>query len=89
MLQAIISGITLAQKRVSAGRSEDAARLLDAAREAASRVTALTQRLLAFGRRQALNPKPIDPGSAAADRLVARVLSYKSVQPLAQRWARS
>jgi signal transduction histidine kinase/ActR/RegA family two-component response regulator len=62
MLQAIISGITLAQKRVSAGRSEDAARLLDAAREAASRATALTQRLLAFGRRQALNPKPIDPG---------------------------
>ena len=57
MLQAITSGIALAQRRMASGRPERAPELLDAALTAADRAASLTQRLLAFGRRQALNPK--------------------------------
>jgi signal transduction histidine kinase len=57
MLQAVMSGITLAQKRMAIGRSEDAPDLLDAALEAADRAATLTRRLLGFGRRQTLDPK--------------------------------
>jgi PAS domain S-box-containing protein len=57
MLQAITSGIALAQRRISAGRPERAGDLLEAALTAADRAASLTQRLLGFGRRQTLNPK--------------------------------
>ncbi len=62
MLQAITSGITLAQRRISAGRAERAHELLDAAMMAADRAATLTQRLLSFGRRQTLEPKQVAPG---------------------------
>jgi PAS domain S-box-containing protein len=61
MLQAISSGITLAQRRISAGRPERAPELLDAAMMAADRAASLTQRLLGFGRRQTLDPKLVSP----------------------------
>jgi len=57
MLQGITAGITLAHQRMIAGRTEKAAALLDAALNAANRAATLTQRLLGFGRRQALDPK--------------------------------
>jgi PAS domain S-box-containing protein len=57
MLQAITSGITLAQRRIASGRAERARELLEAAMMAADRAGSLTQRLLAFGRRQTLDPK--------------------------------
>jgi PAS domain S-box-containing protein len=60
MLQAITSGITLAQRRISAGRSERVQELLDAAMMAADRAAQLTHRLLSFGRRQALDPKQVE-----------------------------
>jgi PAS domain S-box-containing protein len=62
MLQAITSGITLAQRRIVSGRVEQAPDLLEAALTAADRAASLTQRLLGFGRRQTLNPKLVSPG---------------------------
>src|SRR5271166_1379150 len=57
MLQAVTSGITLAKRRLAAGRPEKAKEMLDAALMAAERTATLTRRLLAFGRPQALDPK--------------------------------
>ncbi|WP_428484689.1 ATP-binding protein [Rhodopila sp.] len=59
MLQSVTSGIMLARRRIGSGRIEEASKFLDAAVEAADRAAALTRRLLAFGRRQTLNPKPV------------------------------
>ncbi len=59
MLQGVASGIELARRRIAAGQPEKAPALLDAARDAAERAAALTRRLLAFGRRQALDPRAI------------------------------
>ena len=60
MLQGVTSGITLAERRIAGGKPEDAHRFLEAARVAAGRAGVLTQRLLAFGRRQALDPKIVN-----------------------------
>ncbi len=61
MLAVIIGNLDLAQRR-----SDDRSRVdrsIGQAREAAVRAADLTQRLLAFGRRQALAPRPIDPNA--------------------------
>jgi len=44
----------------------DAALMLDAARRVADRAASLTQRLLAFSRRQVLEPRPLDPNKLIA-----------------------
>jgi PAS domain S-box-containing protein len=59
MLQGIASGIELAKRRIATGEPQNALNLLDAARDAVRRAAELTRRLLAFGRKQALDPKPI------------------------------
>ncbi len=59
MLQGVASGIELAGRRIAAGQPDKAPPLLDAARDAADRAAALTRRLLAFGRRQALDSRTI------------------------------
>ncbi len=59
MLQAIMGGITLARRRIADGKSAKAAMFLDSAYGAAERAAVLTQRLLGFGRRQALDPQPL------------------------------
>jgi hypothetical protein len=59
-------GVRAARRRVAEGRVGEAGRYLDAAREAVSRAAGLTHRLLAFARRQHLDPKPVD-----ADGLIA------------------
>jgi PAS domain S-box-containing protein len=59
MLQGVVGGLDMARRRVGEGRPEDAARYMEAAREAAARAAGLTQRLLAFARRQRLDPKPV------------------------------
>jgi PAS domain S-box-containing protein len=58
LLTGIIGGLEMMQRRISQGRFDGAERYIGAARDAASRAAALTQRLLAFSRRQTLDPKP-------------------------------
>jgi PAS domain S-box-containing protein len=66
MLQGVSGGLDMARRRVAEGRTGEALRYLDAVRDAAERAAGLTRRLLAFARRQPLEPKPVD-----ADGLIA------------------
>ena len=66
LLTGITGSLELLQKRVSEGRTADLDRYLTAAQGAATRAAALTHRLLAFSRRQTLDPKATD-----ANRLVS------------------
>jgi len=59
MLAIIIGSLDLARLRIDEPRR--VLRLIDQAMEGAQRATALTQRLLAFARRQTLDPQPTDP----------------------------
>jgi signal transduction histidine kinase/CheY-like chemotaxis protein len=58
LLTAVLGNLELLRKRLPANPSTD--RLIDGAMQGAQRGAALTQRLLAFARRQALEPKPVD-----------------------------
>ncbi|MGG5886533.1 PAS domain S-box protein [Falsiroseomonas sp. HC035] len=63
MLQGVTGGLDMARRRVEQGRGADAVRYLEAAQDAAQRAAALTRRLLAFARRQRLEPRLLDPGA--------------------------
>jgi PAS domain S-box-containing protein len=60
-LLAIISGsVEVFRKRLELGKLDGLERYVDAAHNATRRAASLTQRLLAFSRRQTLDPKPTD-----------------------------
>jgi PAS domain S-box-containing protein len=59
LLQGIVGSLDIAQRRIAQGRLGDVDRFLTAATTTANRAAALTHRLLAFSRRQPLDPKPI------------------------------
>ncbi|TWB12244.1 signal transduction histidine kinase [Nitrospirillum amazonense] len=60
MLMGVIGGLDIVRRRISQGRLNDLDRFMDASMASAQRAAALTHRLLAFSRRQSLDPKPID-----------------------------
>ncbi len=60
LLTGIISAIDLIRRRIAAGRLDELDRFMDAASNSATRAAALTHRLLAFARRQPLDPKTTD-----------------------------
>ncbi len=60
LLTGIMGNLELLQHRVARGRIEDLDRFVTAAQGAGRRAASLTQRLLAFSRRQTLDPKPTD-----------------------------
>ncbi|WP_244876899.1 ATP-binding protein [Acidocella facilis] len=60
LLTGIIGSLELLGTRVNQGRLNELDRYLNAAQGAARRAAALTHRLLAFSRRQTLDPKPTD-----------------------------
>ena len=66
LLAGIGGSLELMQIRVAQGRTGELGRYLSAAQRSADRAAALTHRLLAFSRRQALDPRPTD-----VNRLVA------------------
>ncbi len=66
LLAGISGSLELIQTRLGQGRMMDVDRYINAAQGAARRAAALTHRLLAFSRRQTLDPKPTD-----VNRLVA------------------
>ena len=79
LLTGISGSLELLQIRTKQGRTgAEVARYIDAAQGAAKRAGALTHRLLAFARRQTLDPKPTD-----VNRLIGDVedLLRRSVEP--------
>ena len=61
MLQAIGGSLEMVRRRVEQGRADEAGRFLESARRTIERAAALTHRLLAFARRQALQPRAVEP----------------------------
>ena len=60
LLAGIIGSLELMERRINNGRSDDIGRFIKAAQSSAHKAATLTQRLLAFSRRQTLDPKPVD-----------------------------
>ena len=58
LLTGITGSLDIIKRRMSAGRTDDIARFMEAAQTSAQRAAALTHRLLAFARRQSLDTKP-------------------------------
>ncbi|WP_375382543.1 ATP-binding protein [uncultured Sphingomonas sp.] len=61
LLTPIVGSLDLLRRRTL--QDEKALRLIGSAMQAAERAATLTQRLLAFARRQALQPQPVDAGA--------------------------
>jgi signal transduction histidine kinase/CheY-like chemotaxis protein/PAS domain-containing protein len=79
LLTGIGGSLEMVQTRAAQGRIEDIGRYLTAAGGAVKRAAALTHRLLAFSRRQTLDPKPTDVNRLVAD---MEELIRRSVGPL-------
>ncbi|MGE6320752.1 ATP-binding protein [Pseudomonas oryzihabitans] len=60
LLAGIIGSLELIERRLQQNRTDQLDRLLGGAQAYAARAASLTQRLLAFSRRQTLEPKPTD-----------------------------
>jgi PAS domain S-box-containing protein len=60
LLTGVIGSLDLMQKRIAQGRFADVERYASLAATSANRAAALTHRLLAFARRQPLDPKPVN-----------------------------
>jgi len=74
LLTGIAGNLELLGMRVAQGRTDELDRYIAAAQGAARRAAALTHRLLAFSRRQTLDPKPTDVNRLATgmDELIGR-----------------
>jgi PAS domain S-box-containing protein len=66
LLQGITGSLEIVQRRIAQGRVGELDRFITGATTAANRAAALTHRLLAFSRRQPLDPRPV-----RANRLIA------------------
>ena len=76
LLTGITGSLELLETRLQQGRMNDLGRYISAAQGAARRAAALTHRLLAFSRRQSLDPKPTDVNRLVAgmEELVRRTM---------------
>ncbi|MEI9994679.1 MAG: PAS domain S-box protein [Rhizomicrobium sp.] len=91
LLQGIIGALDRVRKRISEGRIGDVDRFLDGAVASANRAAALTHRLLAFSRRQPVDPRPVDANDliASVEELLRRSIGETiamSVVPAADLW---
>ena len=60
LLQGILGALDVIKRRIDAGRIGDLAPFLNGAQDSANRAATLTHRLLAFSRRQPVDPRPVD-----------------------------
>jgi len=76
LLTGVIGSLDLMQKRIAQGRFADVERYQTLAMTSAKRAAALTHRLLAFARRQPLDPKPVNVNRLvhAMEELVSRTI---------------
>lgn len=81
LLTGVMGNLELLHLRITRGRTDDLERFITAAQGAGNRAASLTQRLLAFSRRQTLDPKPTD-----VNRLIAGIeeLIRRTVGPEVQ-----
>ncbi|HEX7441429.1 MAG TPA: PAS domain-containing protein [Caldimonas sp.] len=76
LLQGIAGSLEVVKKRIAQGRSDDIDRFVASALAACQRAASLTHRLLAFSRRQPLDPKSlhVNPLLASIEELLRRTL---------------
>jgi PAS domain S-box-containing protein len=67
LLAGIVGSLDLMRTRIAQGRTAELDRYAEAAMSSAQRAAALTHRLLAFSRRQPLDPRPVDANRLIAD----------------------
>ena len=67
LLTGISGNLDLLNMRLAQGRLDELSRYITSAQGAAKRAAALTHRLLAFARRQTLDPKPLNANDLIAD----------------------
>ena len=60
LLQGILGALDIVKRRIAAGRIGDLDPFLNGALDSANRAATLTHRLLAFSRRQPVDPRPVD-----------------------------
>jgi PAS domain S-box-containing protein len=79
LLQAIMSSVTALQKLVAVGRVAEIDRFINGALNSCRRAAALTHRLLAFSRRQPLEPRAaeVNPLRASMEDLLRRTLGER------------
>ncbi|WP_066800019.1 hybrid sensor histidine kinase/response regulator [Sphingomonas soli] len=79
LLQGITGSLEIIERRVSQGRLTEIGRFLAGATTAANRAAALTHRLLAFSRRQPLDPRPVraNPLVASMEDLLRRTIGER------------
>jgi signal transduction histidine kinase/CheY-like chemotaxis protein len=66
MIQAIGGGLTVLERRIATGRLEEIGRIAEEMRRSLNTTAGLTDRLLAFSRRQTLRPTRIEPDTFIA-----------------------
>ncbi|RYD50781.1 MAG: PAS domain S-box protein, partial [Sphingomonadales bacterium] len=79
LLQGITGSLEIIERRVAQGRLTEIGRFLSGATTAANRAAALTHRLLAFSRRQPLDPRPVraNPLVASMEDLLRRTIGER------------
>ncbi|WP_295856244.1 GAF domain-containing protein [uncultured Xylophilus sp.] len=79
LLQGITGSLEIVRRRVDQGRTDDLPRFIAGAMASAQRAASLTHRLLAFSRRQPLDPKPVraNPLVVSMEELLHRTLGER------------
>ncbi len=79
LLQGITGSLEIIQRRVAQGRTAEIDRFIAGATTAANRAAALTHRLLAFSRRQPLDPRPVrvNPLVSSMEDLLRRTIGER------------